>query len=62
MTEAEEKRWKGCPICGRSPIVWKYNNGVTAECYQGKEGHRVQAEGRTEEEAMIEWNRRFSEE
>lgn len=47
---------KPCPLCGCKPKKWEYSHGTIIECHQDK--HRVQANGKTFDEAVEEWNRK----
>lgn len=51
---------KPCPFCGSEPKKWEYNHGAIIECHQDK--HRVQAHGKTLDEAVEEWNERAKDE
>lgn len=56
MDEKGKNEIKTCPFCGETPVIWRYNGGCTIQCRS--ERHMAQAEARTEEEAIEEWNRR----
>lgn len=47
---------KSCPFCGEKPKFWVWNGGAMVEC--AGEGHRIQCEGKTKEEAAKFWNNR----
>ena len=47
---------KPCPICGRQPCDWIWNNGYMIECHQAD--HRVMCEAKCKEDAIKAWNRR----
>ena len=49
---------KPCPICGREPTYWHWNNGFMIECHQ--EDHRIQCESKISMDYAAEaWNRRL---
>ena len=55
---------KRCPFCGAKAFMWSWNGGTAIQCdnYQnkskGKDGHLVQVEADTQEEAIKLWNTR----
>ncbi len=52
---------KPCPICGKLPNKTIYSHSVWYVCQEMGDyilNHRLQAAGKTEEEATDAWNRR----
>ena len=55
-----KRELKRCPICGSLPRYWEWNYGAIVECWC--QDHRIQCEGKTLEEAIKAWERRYDEE
>lgn len=52
-----------CPICGKMPAKVTYDHSVWFVCQEMGNHlitHRIEAAGKTEEEAVQAWNRRYT--
>ena len=52
---------KPCPFCGSKPFVWRTNHRTYIECPNlTADSHRIMMSGKTDKEAIEEWNRRHN--
>jgi len=56
-----EVNLKPCPFCGAKAFLWRWNGGTRIDCsnWNAVTGHFVGIQGKTDEEAIALWQRRF---
>ena len=51
---------KPCPFCGAEAYMWSWNYGTAIQCSKfNTNTHLIQVRGKTEEEAIEQWNMRM---
>lgn len=50
---------KPCPFCGSKAFLWQWNGGTAIQCEKfNSTYHVIQVQGKTEKEAVENWNNR----
>lgn len=50
---------KPCPFCGAEAYMWSWNYGTAIQCSKfNNDTHLIQVRGKTEKEAVEQWNMR----